>query len=244
MTAPELRAFVRAVLDEFEDEQRSRVIDALLSRAARGEAGWKPNRPSSRIVNDARSFADAAQQVGYADPDDVSEHLRLASRAFLAGDHASARAVFEALLIPMSTVDIDLGQHELVDDVLRVDVRTCIAQYVTSVYTTTCLPDRASAVFKAIESVKPIGSMRNPIAEMEGVSAGALPDLGAFLPRWVKHLGRRRPSKDEWESDDERWLREAVFRLDGVNGLERLARKTKRPQACLAWCEALVDRGD
>jgi hypothetical protein len=244
MTAPELRAFVRAVLDEFEDEQRGRLIDSLMTRAARGDAGWKPNRPSSRIVNDARSFADAARQVGYANPDDVSEHLRLASRALLAGDHASARAVFEALLLPISTVDIDLGQHELVDEVLSVDVHTCIAQYVTSVYTTTPLPDRPGAVFKAIENVKPIGSMLNPIAEMEGVSAGALPDLGAFLPRWVKHLGRRRPPKDDWESDHERWLREAVLRLDGANGLERLARKTKRPQACLAWCEALVDRGD
>ena len=244
MTAPELRAFVRAVLDEFEDEQRSRVVDSLLSRAARGEAGWKPNRPSSRIVNDARSFADAAQQVGHADPDDVSEHLRLAGKAFLAGDHASARAVFEALLIPISTVDIDLGQHELVEDVLRVDVHTCVAQYVTSVYTTTPLPNRAGALFNAIENVKPISSVLNPTGEMEGVSAGPLPDLGAFLPRWVKHLGRRRPSNDEWESDRERWLREAVFRLEGVSGLERLARKTKRPQTCLAWCEALVDRGD
>jgi hypothetical protein len=36
----------------------------------------------------------------------------------------------------------------------------------------------------------------------------------------------------------------AVFRLEGVTGLERLARKTKRPQTCLAWCEALVDRRD
>jgi uncharacterized protein YhdP len=78
MTAPELRAFVRGVLDEFEAEQRARVIDSLMARAARGDAGWKPNRPSSRIVNDARSFADAAQQMGHADPDDVSEHLRLA----------------------------------------------------------------------------------------------------------------------------------------------------------------------
>jgi hypothetical protein len=119
MTAPELRAFVHAVLDEFEDEQRGRVIDSLMTRAARGDAGWKPNRPPSRIVNDARSFADAAQRVGHADPDDVSEYLRLASKAFLASDHASARAIFEALLIPISTVDIDLGQHELVDDVRR-----------------------------------------------------------------------------------------------------------------------------
>jgi hypothetical protein len=30
--------------------------------------------------------------------------------------------------------------------------------------------------------------------------------------------------------------------MEGVGGLERLARKTKRPQACLAWCEALVER--
>jgi hypothetical protein len=139
MTAPELRAFVRAVLDELNDEQRGRVIDSLMARAARGDARWKPDRPSSRIVNDVMSFADAAHQVGHADPDDVSDYLRLASKAFLAGDHASARAIFEALLIPISTVDIDLGQHELVDDVLSVDVHTCLAQYVTSVY------DHASA---------------------------------------------------------------------------------------------------
>src|SRR5262245_59754463 len=208
MTAPELRAFVRAVLDELKDEQRGRLIDSLMTRAARGDAGWKPNRPSSRIVNDAGSFADAAQQVGHADPDDVSEYLRLASKAFLAGDHASARALLEALLILIATVDIDLGQHELVDAVLSVDVHTCLPQYATSVYTTTPLPDRAGAVFKAIENVTPIGTVLNPIGEMEGVSAVALPDLGAFLPRWVKHLARLRPPKDAWESDYERWLRE------------------------------------
>ena len=104
--------------------------------------------------------------------------------------------------------------------------------------------DRTNAVFKAIEDVKRVGSLLNPIQDMEGVSAGALPDLGSFLPRWVKRLGRLRPSRDEWESDEERWLREAVFRLEGVNGLEQLARRTKRSQACLAWCKALVKRAN
>jgi hypothetical protein len=79
---------------------------------------------------------------------------------------------------------------------------------------------------------------------MEDVCAGALPDLGGFLPRWVKRLERFRPSKDEWETGHERWLREAVFRMDGVGGLERIARKTRRPQACLAWYQALADKGD
>ncbi|MBY0495115.1 MAG: hypothetical protein K2Y23_12965 [Cyanobacteria bacterium] len=56
----------------------------------------------------------------------------------------------------------------------------------------------------------------------------------------ARHVG---PSKDEWETEHERWLREAVFRADGVGGLGRIARKTKRPQACLAWYEALADQG-
>ena len=60
----------------------------------------------------------------------------------------------------------------------------------------------------------------------------------------MKRLQRFRPSKDEWETEHERWLREAVFRADGVDGLEGIARQTKRPRACLAWYEALADQGD
>ena len=180
MTAPELRAFVRGVLDELSRATRSRyrLVDDPCSQGLEAESSVFPNRQRCQIIRGRRSTG------GHANPDDVSEHLRLASKAFLAGDHASARAVFEALLIPLSTADIDLGQHELVDDVLSVDVHACVAQYVTSVYTTTPLSDRAGAVFKAIEKVKPVGSVLNPIGEMEGVSAGTLPDLGAFLPRW------------------------------------------------------------
>jgi hypothetical protein len=84
MTAPELRAFVRGVLDGLELDARTEIVDALMGRAARGRAGWRPSRPSQRIADDAKSFAEAARVVGYADPDDVSEHLRLGTKAFLA----------------------------------------------------------------------------------------------------------------------------------------------------------------
>jgi hypothetical protein len=244
MTAPELRSFVRGVLDGLDAAARREMVDALMARAAKGHSGWKPTRPSPRIVDDARSFADAARRLGYADPDDVSEHLRRGTKAFLAGDHANACAIFEALLPPISAVDIDLGQHELVEEVLGVDAHACVAQYVTSVYTTTPLGERANAVDDAIKRVEGVSTLWNPIKDMEDVSGGTLVDLNAFLPGWVKRLGRHRPSKDEWETDNERWLREAVLRLEGVVGLERLSRTTKRPQACLAWCTALVDRRD
>lgn len=243
MTAPELRAFVRSVLDELDPDARTAIVDELIARAVKGRGGWKPSRPAQRIVDDATSFAEAACVVGHADPADVSEHLRLGGKAFLAGDHPTARGVFEALLLPISVTDIDLGERELVDEVLMVDAHTCVAQYVASVYTTTPVNQRADAVLRAMDQVRGVSSLLNPIKEMEDVSAGTLPDLGAFLPLWATRLGRFRPAKDEWETDHERWLREAVFRVDGVAGLERIARKTKRPHACLAWCEALADAG-
>ena len=124
------------------------------------------------------SFAGAARHIGRADPDDVTEHLRRATKAFLAGDHASARAVFEAILPPIASVDIDLGQHELVEEVLGVDARACVAQYVSSVYTTTPLRDRADAIVGAIEQVQGVGTLSSPIRDMEDASPGALPISG------------------------------------------------------------------
>jgi hypothetical protein len=244
MSALELRAAVRAVLDDLDEDARASVVDTLIARATKATSGWKPTRPSQRIVEEAESFADAARHIGYAYPGDVTEHLPRASKAFLAGDHASARAVFEAILPPIASVDIDLGQHELVEEVLGVDTRACVAQYVTSVYTTTPLRNRADAMVRAIDQLHGVGTLSSPIKDMEDVSAAGLPDLGAFLPLWVKRLERFRPSKGEWETEHERWLREAVFRVDGVDGLERIARKTKRPQACVAWYEALAEQGN
>jgi hypothetical protein len=235
MSAPELRAAIRVVLDQLDDGVKTSVMDALLARGATAKSGWKPARPSPRIVEEAKSFSESARQIGQADPDDVTEHLRRATRAFLAGDHASARAVFDAILPPIACGDVDLGQHELVEEVLRVDVRACVAQYATSVYTTTTLRERADAIIRALEQVQGVGTLSTPIKDMEDVCAGALPDLRTFLPRWVKRLERFRPSADEWETEHERWQREAVFRMDGVAGLERIARKTRRPRACVAW---------
>lgn len=113
MSAPELRAAVRAVLDGLDESVMTSVVDTLIARGTKTTSGWRPKRPSQRIVEEARSFAEAARHVGHADPYDVTEHLRRGTKAFLAGDHASARAVFEAILPPIACVDIDLGQHEL-----------------------------------------------------------------------------------------------------------------------------------
>ena len=141
-------------------------------------------------------------------------------------------------------LEIDLGQDELVDDVLTVDIHEVAAQYLASVYATTPLPRRAAALSNAIDAIEGITSFWEPIGQMESVSTSPLPDLDAFLPHWVKQLRRSPSPVSEWENVRDRWLREAVLRLEGVAGLERLARRTRQPEALRAWCNALVDRED
>jgi len=244
MTAEELRSLVRDALERLDDEPRRELADALLLRAAKGNSGWKPPAPSRRIVAEVRRFAEAARRIGYAQPDEVDDCLRQGTKAFLAGEHATARGVFEALLPAVGSGEIDLGQHELIDEVLAVDVQECATQYVASVYLTTPLEERAQALSAAMDAVHGVASFWRPIEQMERAATCRLPELDAFLPRWAELLEGRQTSEDDWERNRERWLWEAVIRLEGVEGLERIARETERPEALHAWCEALVERED
>jgi hypothetical protein len=244
MTAEELRSFVRDALERLDDEPRGGLVDALLLRAAKASSGWKPSGPSRRIVDEVRRFVEAARRIGDADPGEVDDYLRQGTKAFLAGEHATAREVFEALLPAVGDGEIDLGYHEMVDEVLTVDVQECAAQYVASIYLTTPLEERSQALSAAMDAVQGVASFWQPIEQVERAATAHLPELDAFLPRWVRFLEDQPASEDDWEGDRERWLREAVLRLEGVEGLERIARKTKRPEALQAWCDALVERGD
>ena len=105
MSAPELRAAVHAVLDGLDADVKAHIIDTLIVRATKATSGWRPSRPSQRIIDEAKSFAEAARRMGHADPEDVTDHLRRATKAFHAGDHASARVVFEAILPPIAVTE-------------------------------------------------------------------------------------------------------------------------------------------
>ena len=57
------------------------------------------------------------------------------------------------MILPVAQGDVSLGQHEMVEGVLNVDLHVTVAQYVASVYTTTPLASRANAVYSAITDV-------------------------------------------------------------------------------------------
>jgi hypothetical protein len=92
------------------------------------------------------------------------------------------------------------------------------------------LGKRAKAVYDVIERVAGFASLAAPIADMEGASAGALPELGLFLPRWVRRLERLRPSKDDWETAHERGSEKRCFvwRASRVSSESHVARSGLR----------------
>jgi hypothetical protein len=94
----------------------------------------------------------------------------------------------------------------------------------------------------ALEKVEGLAYLVEPIAAMERVATAPLPDVSEFLPRWVEQLDGNQTSDGEWESAHDHRLREAVERSEGVAGLERLARRTKRPTVLREWCTALMNR--
>jgi len=246
MSADGLREIVHDVLLELDDRAHARVVGSLIARAARTDAGFAPAAVSDEQVSEVLAFVKAAERVGQADPSEVDEYLRRGSAAFLRKDYASAHRIFGALLPPIGEGNIDLGQRELVEDVLGADVAECAAQYVVSAYMLATTVERAEAVRAAIDEVYGVGHFWEPLRELERVAVEPLPDLAAFLPRWRELLENKPAGKrtSDWDTEEDRWLREVVQRLEGAEGLAKVARATKRADDLRAWCNSLVEATD
>ncbi len=246
MSAEALCEVVHEVLRELDDRAYARVVGSLIARAARAGSRWMPAAVSDEQVAEVLGFVKAAKRIGQADPSEVDGYLRLGSAALLRRDYAAAHRIFGAVLPPIGEGNIDLGQDELVDEVLGADVAECAAQYVVSAYMLAPLAQRAEAVRAAIDEVQEFGHFWEPLREMERVAVEPLPDLPGFLPQWRAVIANRRAGKrtGDWDTEEDRWLREVVQRLEGAEGLAKVARSTKRADDLRAWCTCLVDAGD
>ena len=246
INADGLRALIRELIPWFDEALQARFVNALMDQAVRNGSGWVPQGPTDAVVEKAEAFAEAATRVGYADPSEVDAYLRDGSNAFLAKNYGAAFRTFRALLIPVGNADVDLGQREMLDEVLGVDPATCAAQYVASMYMTATPNSRGEAVLSAIDEVRGIGHFWAPLRELERVTTEPLPDFDDFLVQWKALVEQRvqKDRRDDWDSDEDRWLREVVQRTQGPEGLAEVARASKRADDLRAWCRALIEAGD
>jgi hypothetical protein len=246
MDADQLRELIRDTLPELSERARGRVVHSLINRVARGGSAWTPAALSGEDVSEIVTFAEAAERVGHADPSDVDEYLHRGSGAFLRKDYTAASQIFGALLRPIGEGAIDLGQDETADEVLGVDLNECAAQYVVSTYMNSAPNKRAEGVRAAIDEVDGVSYFTEPLRAMERVAIEPLPQLDKFLPQWRVIIEKDLDGKrhDDWDSDNDKWLREVVRRVEGAEGLAKVARSTKRADDLRAWCESLVEARD
>ena len=200
-------------------------MSELIQRAARSGSGWVPAALSDDEVAEVLAFAKAAERVGHADPTEVDEVLGRGSAAFLRKDYAAAHRIFGALLRPIGEGEIDLGQDELVDEVLGANTGDCATQYVVSAYMLSPPAERADTVRAAIREVAGVGHFWEPIREMERVAVEPLPGLATFLPAWRALITSKLADacKRDGDTEEDRWLREVVQRLEGSDGLAKVA---------------------
>lgn len=246
LDSDELRDVVREIMVELDDQAHSRAVNAILRRGARSGSGTVPAALDDADVAEAVAFAEAAKRVGYADPADVDERLRCGVAAFLRRDYAAARRIFGGLLPPLADGDIDLGQDELISEVLDVDAAECATQYVVATYMTSEPARRAEAVRAAIAEVRGASFFLEPIREMEGAVSEALPGLAEFLTAWRVIVEREAAGgrDSDWDGDAPRWRREVVRRIEGPDGLAKVARATRRADDMRAWCDSLMEAED
>ncbi len=246
LNAEDLRDLIRDIIPRLDDKTLSRFNSTIIERAARGKTGWQPSGPTDEGVAEALAFAKAAKRVGYADPSEVDNYLRQGSNAFLRRNYHAAFLIFHALLLPISEGEIDLGQDEMFEEMLGMDASDCAAHYVVAVYMTSPLEQRASAVLRAIEDMSNAGIFWEPLRDMERVAVEPLPDFDVFLRQWraLAQEACKGERNHRWDADADRWLREAVRRTDGTEGLAGIARSTRRSADLQAWCRALMEAGD
>jgi hypothetical protein len=132
----------------------------------------------------------------------------------------------------------------MVEEVLSVDLHDTVARYLLAILLESSAESRAEAVLAATERVHGLSVLVEPVRAMEDALGRELPDRDAFLDSWIKQLEKSARGGGEWESEHDRWLRDAVARREGTAGLARIARATKRPEAVHAWCKAVVAERD
>ncbi len=229
----ELRDFARA----WGKATGSDFRDALVEHAARALPAWKVPSADPSLVSDAETLVASARRRS-PEPRAIDDILQRAGRAFVAGESIPARRAYEIVLRPLWSGDIWLsGVDEFPDEVLTTSTYDACARLLVATYESATADERVEAMIEAVELVDQAQQLRMPIRMMEHAAVRPLRGFDAFLRLWLERLRATPSGLRDWKTND--LIREATLRVDGVDGLARIARASKTPNAYRSWCSAL-----
>ncbi len=190
LSASVLREFVIQNLDWLPDLRRKRIEQEIIEQAARVDASFVSQEALPDVLQRAQNLLEEGLEEGWANPEEVDEILLEGRRAFLRRDYALASGIFGLLLEPLAECEICLGQHEMLEEVLSVEMMDCAAKYVVAEYMLAEPATRAVRVQAAITLVCACGGFHWPLMRLEQTAIEELPDFEAFLRDWQILLER------------------------------------------------------
>lgn len=216
-----------------DDATQTSLLHALRSTA--------PAAPT--LLDDVTAFVADAARAGKGSPHDAQALLARVDVVYERGAHDEARRAWEALLRPLAASELSLGESVTLAEAVPTLDRV-VARYLVSVYESAPAP-REQAVWDALVTAHAVSSVREPLAAMTSAATVPLPGFDEFAHAWTAKLEDAAPSarSSAFEVEHERWLREAVARTRGADGLRALAMRTGRPAVFDHWITKLRAEG-
>lgn len=232
LTPDELRARITRWCAAQDEPTRDSLLRAL--RAA-------PPEPS--LGDDVARYVAAATRAGVGSANEARALLSRADAAYEGGAYAEARRAWEALFGALAAGAFSLDGAERAGDALP-GLDRATSRYLVSVYETSPA-SREPSVWDALAVAHALSPVRDPLAAMASAAPSPLAGFDDFAQGWTVRLEYADPSPrtGAFETEHERWLREAVARTRGADGLRALAMRTGRPAVFDAWISALRSEG-
>lgn len=189
-------------------------------------------------------YDDEPDYISQEQTDELVSFFDDAENLFLNDRLKDARSVYKALFLLINYIK----EHTYFGFGPEIDIREARARYCRCVYETTDADKRLDELAAAMEI-----DASDPYNEHEydedyplmqdvvDARPGEIEDLESFLPAWKKVLVKKgtkgRPAV---------LLLETVYRLEGINGVSKLAKKwaNSQPQGYLFWLNILKQNND
>lgn len=257
LDAQELRDFMRSAARS-ELSSRS-LVEPFVEFAARRRGGldWAEDDPT--LAADTDGWARSTRRTQRVDLTWSESLLERACRMRLSGRPSNARRCFDVVLAvlaeaeagllgeqaPVSPRDLRISESRL-ETVEGLVTPLVFGSYLVSVYEDSARSERVAAIFDAVVRLSALGSVASPLKRLEEAAVRPLEGFDDFIRGWTDELESRTAagfgdSSFVW-TPAEALLAEALERVDGLDGVARLARRSGELAHYRTWIVRLADQ--
>ena len=148
--------------------------------------------------------------------------------AFLNSEHIKATRSYSFLFSALHVAEDIAVEHQLysAQDIVITDITAAKSRYLRSAFEITAVEGRPAEIYDILQENLALGEGRCGLTLINDAFPFSDEELEAFLPEWLKYLKDHAVNEPDFESLRLWLIREALFLLQGVEGMEEEAERT------------------